>query len=99
MCGAKALYLSVGLIIEEGMKTDDLKRILHSMAEAAKKACVQIVTGDTKVVPKGKVDKIFINTSGIGLIREGVNVSGDCAPARRQSDCLRHPLPTTGSPY
>ncbi len=79
MCGAKPLYLSVGLIIEEGMKTADLKRILHSMADAARKAGVQIVTGDTKVVPKGKVDKIFINTSGIGLIREGVNVSGDCA--------------------
>jgi hydrogenase expression/formation protein HypE len=79
MCGAIPLYISVGLIIEEGMKISDLKRILKSMAGAAKKAGVRIVTGDTKVVPRGKVDKIFINTSGIGLIPAGVNVSGDKA--------------------
>jgi hydrogenase expression/formation protein HypE len=79
MCGAIPLYISVGLIIEEGMKISDLKRILQSMAGAAKKAGVRIVTGDTKVVPRGKVDKIFINTSGIGLIPAGVNVSGDKA--------------------
>jgi len=79
MCGATPLYISVGLIIEEGMKVFDLKRILQSMAGAAKKAGVQIVTGDTKVVPRGKVDKIFINTSGIGLLPVGVNVSGNGA--------------------
>ena len=79
MCGATPLYISVGLIIEEGMKVFDLKRILQSMAGAAEKAGVRIVTGDTKVVPRGKVDKIFINTSGIGLIPVGVNVSGDGA--------------------
>ena len=79
MCGATPLYISVGLIIEEGMKVCDLKRILQSMAGAAKKAGVKIVTGDTKVVPRGKVDKIFINTSGIGLIQPGVNVAGDGA--------------------
>ncbi len=79
MCGATPLYISVGLIIEEGMKVVDLKRILQSMAKAAKKAGVLIVTGDTKVVPRGKVDKIFINTSGIGSIPTGVNVSGNGA--------------------
>ncbi|WP_020588306.1 hydrogenase expression/formation protein HypE [Desulfobacter curvatus] len=79
MCGAIPLYISVGLIIEEGMKVFDLKRILQSMAGAAKKAGVRIVTGDTKVVPRGKVDKIFINTSGIGLLPVGVNVSGSGA--------------------
>ncbi len=79
MCGATPLYISVGLIIEEGMKIEDLRRILQSMARAAQKAGVRIVTGDTKVVPRGKVDKIFINTSGIGSIPVGVNVSGDRA--------------------
>lgn len=76
MCGAKPLYISVGLILEEGFPATDLKSILESMASAAKKAGVYIVTGDTKVVPKGKVDKIFINTSGIGIIPDHVNVSG-----------------------
>ena len=79
MCGAIPLYISVGLIIEEGFKIVDLKRILTSMAKAAKKAEVRIVTGDTKVVPRGKVDKIFINTSGIGSMPAGVNVSGNGA--------------------
>ena len=76
MCGATPLYLSVGLIIEEGFFTADLKKILKAMREAAKKADVLIVAGDTKVVPNGAADKIFINTSGIGLIREGINISG-----------------------
>ncbi len=79
MCGAKPLYLSVGLIIEEGFPTEDLKTILSTMGEAAKKAGVMVVTGDTKVVPKGKADKIFINTSGVGVIPDGVNVSGQMA--------------------
>jgi hydrogenase expression/formation protein HypE len=79
MCGALPLYISVGLIIEEGLKIQDLRRILQSMARAAQKAGVRIITGDTKVVPRGKVDKIFINTSGIGHIPAGVNVSGDRA--------------------
>ena len=76
MCGANPLYLSVGLIIEEGMLISDLKKILKTMADAAKKAGVSIVTGDTKVVPKGKADKIFINTSGIGILPDNVNVTG-----------------------
>jgi len=79
MCGALPLYLSVGLIIEEGFPMDDLKRVTGDMARAAKTAGVTIVTGDTKVVPKGAADKIFINTAGIGLIPEGVNVGGRMA--------------------
>ena len=76
MCGAIPEYISVGLIIEEGFAIEDLKLILKTMANAAQKARVRIVTGDTKVVPKGKADKIFINTSGIGKIPAGINVSG-----------------------
>ncbi|MDY0220644.1 MAG: hydrogenase expression/formation protein HypE [Desulfobacterium sp.] len=79
MCGAKPLYLSVGLILEEGFPFRDLTLILESMGKAAKKAGVMVVTGDTKVVPRGKADKIFINTSGIGVIPDGVNVSGQMA--------------------
>ncbi|MCP4021649.1 MAG: hydrogenase expression/formation protein HypE [Desulfobacteraceae bacterium] len=79
MCGAHPLFISAGLIMEEGFPIEDLKVILKTMAHAAKKAGVQIVTGDTKVVPRGKADKIFINTSGIGLIPKGVNVSGNHA--------------------
>ncbi len=76
MCGAVPLFLSVGLIIEEGFSTADLDRILRQMGLAAQKAGVLVVTGDTKVVPRGAVDKIFINTSGIGRIPEGVEISG-----------------------
>jgi len=76
MCGAVPLYLSVGLIIEEGFSRDDLEKILHDMNKTAEKAGVKIVTGDTKVVPKGAVDKIFVNTSGIGIIPDGVDISG-----------------------
>ena len=79
MCGAVPRYISVGLIIEEGLAVADLKTILETMASAAKKAGVNIVTGDTKVVPRGKADKIFINTSGIGVIPPHVNVSGSHA--------------------
>jgi len=79
MCGAIPQFISVGLIIEEGLPIKDFQRILEAMATAAKKAGVKIVTGDTKVVPKGKADKIFINTSGIGIIPPDVNVSGSNA--------------------
>ncbi|MCF6248281.1 MAG: hydrogenase expression/formation protein HypE [Desulfobacula sp.] len=79
MCGAIPKYISVGLIIEEGLPMADLQTILETMAKAAKKAGVKIVTGDTKVVPRGKADKIFINTSGIGIIPPGVNLSGSNA--------------------
>ena len=75
MCGATPLYLSAGLIIEEGLSLTDLGKILQDMALAAEKANVKVVTGDTKVVPKGAVDKIFVNTSGIGLIPRQVDIS------------------------
>jgi hydrogenase expression/formation protein HypE len=79
MCGGRPVFLSVGLIIEEGFAMADLEKILAAMGEAAEKAGVKVVTGDTKVVPKGAVDKIFINTSGIGLIPEKVNVASHYA--------------------
>ncbi len=68
MCGAKPRYLSCSLIIEEGFLISDLRRVISSMAEAAKECGVRIATGDTKVVEKGKGDGIFINTSGVGEI-------------------------------
>jgi hydrogenase expression/formation protein HypE len=79
MCGAIPLYLSVGLIIEEGFPAADLDRILAAMAQAARLAGVAVVTGDTKVVPRGAADKLFINTSGIGRIPQGVSVGGSHA--------------------
>jgi len=75
MSGARPLYLSAGFIIEEGFPIDDLKRVLHSMRAAAAEAGVQIVTGDTKVVQKGSADKLFINTSGIGIIESSARMS------------------------
>ena len=66
--GAKPLYLSASFIIEEGFPFADLERIVKSMAEEARKAGVIIVTGDTKVVNRGKCDKVFINTTGVGEI-------------------------------
>lgn len=68
MCGGKPLFISVGFILEEGFPLGDLERIVVSMGNAAQAAGVRIVTGDTKVVPKGSADKIFINTSGIGIV-------------------------------
>lgn len=75
MCGARPLYISAGFILEEGFPMEDLWKIVQSMQRAAKKAGVQIVTGDTKVVDKGKGDKIFINTSGIGIIGKDIRIS------------------------
>src|SRR6476661_1672257 len=74
MSGARPLYLSAGFILEEGLATDDLKKILASMRDAAAEASVTVVTGDTKVVQKGGADKIFINTSGIGVVESPVNL-------------------------
>lgn len=68
MCGARPLYLSSGFILEEGMETEKLWRIVQSMKRAADEAGVALVTGDTKVVDKGKGDEIFINTAGVGVI-------------------------------
>ena len=81
MRGAEPLFLSVGFIIEEGFPTADLNRILASMKQAAEEAGVQVVTGDTKVVNRGGVDKIFINTSGLGVIKGDSNISGKNAQA------------------
>jgi hydrogenase expression/formation protein HypE len=74
MCGATPQYLSASFIIEEGLAMDELWRILCSMGDAARAAGVMLVTGDTKVVDRGKGDRIFINTSGIGAVPEGVNI-------------------------
>jgi hydrogenase expression/formation protein HypE len=79
--GARPLALSVSFIVEEGFLISDLKRIVLSMAKAAKESRVGIVTGDTKVVGKGEADGLFINTSGIGLIHEGMDVSSGNAQA------------------
>lgn len=76
MMGAKPLWLSVGLIIEEGFSKADLKTILVDMRQAADSAGVRIVTGDTKVVPRGKADKIFITTSGIGTVEHDISIHG-----------------------
>jgi hydrogenase expression/formation protein HypE len=79
MAGAQPLYLAAGFIIEEGFALADLKRIVDSMARAAKAADVPIVTGDTKVVEHGKGDGVFITTTGIGVVPDGVLISGDRA--------------------
>jgi len=79
MMGARPLYLSAAFILEEGFPLADLKRIVTSMADAARAAGVPIVTGDTKVVERGKGDGVFITTTGIGAVREGLKLSGDQA--------------------
>jgi hydrogenase expression/formation protein HypE len=75
MCGARPLYLSAGFVLEEGLSIEALRRVVDSMARAATAARVSVVTGDTKVVDRGKGDQLFINTSGIGVIPEGVTIS------------------------
>jgi len=79
MAGAVPLSLSAGFIIEEGFPLADLKRIVDSMAQASKEAGVPVVTGDTKVVERGKGDGVFITTAGIGMVPPGVSISGDRA--------------------
>ncbi|MCX5981903.1 MAG: hydrogenase expression/formation protein HypE [Nostocales cyanobacterium LacPavin_0920_SED1_MAG_38_18] len=73
--GAKPLYLTCSVILEEGLPVETLRRVVASMQKAAQKAGVQIVTGDTKVVNRGCADKLFINTAGIGIIPPGINIS------------------------
>lgn len=73
--GAKPLYLTCSVILEEGLPVEILRRIVNSMQAAARQAGVQIVTGDTKVVHRGAADKLFINTTGIGVIPAGISIS------------------------
>jgi hydrogenase expression/formation protein HypE len=80
MCGARPLFISAAFIIEEGFEIEKLQMIVRTMQSAAVRCGVEIITGDTKVVEKGKGDKVFINTSGIGILNDGVNIS----PARAQ---------------
>lgn len=79
MVGAKPLYLSLSLIIEEGFSLGELGRIVQSVKKAAEEAEVNVITGDTKVVNRGQADKLFITTSGIGVIPAGVDISGSNA--------------------
>ncbi|HOV87411.1 MAG TPA: hydrogenase expression/formation protein HypE [Syntrophobacteraceae bacterium] len=79
MLGAKPLYLTAGFILEEGLPRDLLELVVFSMADAAREAGVSVVAGDTKVVQRGKADKIFINTSGIGVVPEGIRIGGQYA--------------------
>ncbi|MBL8101952.1 MAG: hydrogenase expression/formation protein HypE [Anaerolineales bacterium] len=81
MLGAKPLYLTAGFILEEGLPMETLKQVVASMKAAADEACVQIVAGDTKVVQKGKADGLYITTAGVGVVREGVSISGANAKA------------------
>ena len=79
MAGARPLYLAAGFILEEGLPLAELKRIVESMAIAAREAGVCVVTGDTKVVERGKGDGVFITTTGVGVIPPGIDISGDRA--------------------
>ncbi len=79
MGGARPLYLAAAFILEEGLPTDELARVVESMRSAAQQAGVQLVTGDTKVVNRGKGDKIFITTTGIGLVDRATQMSADRA--------------------
>jgi hydrogenase expression/formation protein HypE len=79
MRGAKPLYLTAGFILEEGLSMETLREVVLAMGQAAREAGVLIVAGDTKVVPRGKADKIFINTAGVGVVPAGVDVAGQNA--------------------
>jgi len=81
MSGARPLYLSLSFIIEEGLPQTELDQVVNSIQQTAQEAGVEIVTGDTKVVHRGSADKLFINTAGVGIIPEGVNISGSNARA------------------
>ena len=79
MSGARPLYLSLSFIIEEGLPQSELNQIVNSIQKAAQEARVEVITGDTKVVHRGSADKLFVNTAGVGVIPEGVDISGDKA--------------------
>jgi hydrogenase expression/formation protein HypE len=77
--GARPLFLSAAFILEEGLSIEDLSRVVASMQRACEEGGIQLVTGDTKVVNRGKGDKVFINTTGIGVIERPIAISADCA--------------------
>ncbi|MBF0249165.1 MAG: hydrogenase expression/formation protein HypE [Alphaproteobacteria bacterium] len=79
MAGAVPKYLTAGFVLEEGFPLADLARIVDSMARAARDAGVEIVTGDTKVVERGHGDGVYINTAGVGVVADGVDIAGDRA--------------------
>jgi hydrogenase expression/formation protein HypE len=79
MRGAQPRYLSAGFILEEGLEITDLEKLLTSMGQAAREAGVQVAAADTKVVERGKADRIFINTAGVGIIAPGVDIAGQNA--------------------
>lgn len=85
MVGARPLVISAGLIIEEGLPREELRRVLMSMRAAAERCAVRIVTGDTKVVPRGRADRLFINTAGIGELAHSLDICGSRA---RPGDCV-----------
>jgi hydrogenase expression/formation protein HypE len=85
MMGAKPLYLSLAMILEEGFPLADLRRIVDSIATTARAADVEVVTGDTKVVARRSADKVFINTTGVGKIEDGFHLSGENA---REGDAI-----------
>ena len=85
MCGARPLYLSAGFILEEGLSMETLRTVVNSMHESAAQAGVQLVTGDTKVVDKGKGDGLFVNTSGIGVIEEFPSLAKAARPGVPQT--------------
>jgi hydrogenase expression/formation protein HypE len=79
MAGARPLYLSASFIIEEGFSLADLKKIADAMGDAARQAGVPIITGDTKVVERGKADGVFVTTTGVGVVPDGLDLSSDKA--------------------
>jgi hydrogenase expression/formation protein HypE len=79
MAGARPLYLAAGFVLEEGFPLADLRRIVASMAAASREAGVPVVTGDTKVVERGKGDGVFVTTTGVGVVPDGVEISGERA--------------------
>jgi hypothetical protein len=97
MMGATPLYLSASFIIEEGFPLADLQRIVQSMGNAAREAGVPVVTGDTKVVEKGKGDGVFISTTGVGVLPPGMSISGRNAQWATWC-CSRAPSATTAWP-
>jgi hydrogenase expression/formation protein HypE len=90
MCGARPLALSASFILEEGLRMDELWRIVQSMQAAAQAAGVTIVTGDTKVVDRGRGDGIYINTAGLGIIPSGIKISPSGTPRRSGSHQRPH---------